>query len=60
MMNNRKNEPGLATFVQSGRDWEVILIMEELKRWPDAHAWLRGRLGNELSPIQRRASGPDC
>jgi hypothetical protein len=36
----------IASFLQCGRDGEVVLVMEELKRWPAAHAWLRARLAN--------------
>ena len=50
----------VATFLQGGRAWDIIFVMEELIRWPDAHAWLRGRLDYEPSPTYRRSSGPGC
>jgi hypothetical protein len=34
----------VATFLQCGRDRDVVLVMEELRRWPAAHAWLQDRL----------------
>jgi CheY-like chemotaxis protein len=43
----------VAAFLQCGLNGDVILVMEELKRWPDAYVWLRGRLENE----QRKNGG---
>jgi hypothetical protein len=50
----------VATFLQGGRGGDMILVMEELNRWPDAHSWLRGRLCYEPSLPHRGFSGPVC
>jgi hypothetical protein len=36
----------IATFLQCDRNTDTVLVMEELKRWPEAHAWLSGKLEN--------------